>query len=182
MHAVPVNVEGLSVCAPYQGYMVILKERGSIRWLPIFIGKLEAESISIILENVQHARPLTYDLFSNLLIESGTAVEKVTVTGLRDSTFYAEVVIKTTNGRKTIDARPSDAIALALKTDAQIFVNSTVLNAAGMSDDLISDTQLNQHESRLKKLNDLLTKAVEDEEYENAAKIRDKIKSLEQKV
>lgn len=181
LRAIPVNVEGLSVCAPYQGYMVILKELNSVRWLPIFIGKPEAESISLMLENIRHSRPLTYDLFSNLLIESGTVVERVTVTDLKESTFYAEVVIRTLEGRRTVDARPSDAIALALKTEAPIFVNDTVLDLAGMKDDLISETSLNRHEAKLKKLNDLLAKAVEGEEYESAAKIRDKIQALQEK-
>ncbi len=175
MRFVPVSVKGLSPCAPFQGFMVILMEKESKRWLPIFIGKHEAESISILLEDNQHPRPLTYDMFSNIIEATGAELKKVTVTELRDSTFYAEIVIQTAEGKRKIDARPSDAIALALKTKTQIYVSSQVLNEAGLIEDIFAESKPDNLNEKLKKLNEKLTQAVEQEEYETAAKIRDRI-------
>jgi bifunctional DNase/RNase len=162
---VPVDVVGISVCPPYQGYVVILKEKSGDRWLPIFIGAAEAQSISLLLQGLEYSRPLTYDLFSTILTE------------LRDNTFYAVVHLKNMKGEsKTIDARPSDAIALALKMKAPISVAPEVMSGAGITGEPVNRSNI----ELISYLNQKLKEAVEIEAYEEAAKIRDQIRDLEQ--
>ena len=177
---VSVEVTGISISPPYQGYVVILKERDGEQWLPIFIGATEAHTISLLLQGLKYVRPLTYDLFHNLLQSSGATVEKVEITELKENTFYALVHLETPNGSTQVDARPSDAIALALKTEAPIFVAEEVFTEAGMRGEVAeSDTKPPTSEDRLMELNRRLKEAVEKEEYEEAARIRDEIKVLE---
>jgi bifunctional DNase/RNase len=175
---VDVEVIGISVCPPYQGYVVILKEQGGERWLPIFIGAAEAQAISLLLQGMEYARPLTYDLFDNILAAGGVEIRQVTVTELRDNTYYALVHMKDLKGEvKDIDARPSDAIALALKTKASIQVAKQVMDSAAITGEPVSQTKVDL----VSQLNQKLKEAIEIEAYEEAAKIRDQIRALEQK-
>ncbi len=175
---IPVEVTGISISPPYQGYVVILKEKEGDQWLPIFIGASEAHTISLLLQGLKYVRPLTYDLFSGLLEAASAKVEKVEVTKLEENTFYALVHLVTEEGVKEIDARPSDAIALALKTEAQIFVAPTVFTEAGMRGEM-AQTETVDPEDRITELNQKLHEAVEAEAYEDAARIRDEINELE---
>jgi len=176
---IPVEVIGISVCPPYQGYVVILKEKEGERWLPIFIGAAEAQSISFLLQGLEYARPMTYDLFASILDDGGVQVQSATVNNLKDNTFYAEVKIKTTTGEvKCIDARPSDAIALALRTKAPIQVVDAVMDGAAVSNEPVNRSVVEQ----IAYLHQKLKECVEVEAYEEAAKIRDHIRSLENKL
>jgi uncharacterized protein len=173
---IPVEVVGISVCPPYQGYVVILKEKEGERWLPIFIGAAEAQSISFLLQGLEYARPMTYDLFATILTEGGVEVQSATVNNLKDNTFYAEVKIKNRSGEiKCIDARPSDAIALALRTEAPIQVIESVMDGAAVSNEPVNRSVVEQ----IAYLHQKLKECVEVEAYEEAAKIRDHIRSLE---
>jgi len=109
------------------------------RILPIFIGGAEATAISLALEGVQPPRPMTHDLFVDVIESVGGGVERVLVTELRDKTFYAELEIRTESGVKTVSARPSDSIALAVRTGAAIFATEEVLTEAAYVDDPDSD-------------------------------------------
>jgi hypothetical protein len=174
---VDVDVIGISVCPPYQGYVVILKEHGGERWLPIFIGAAEAQAISLLLQGMDYVRPLTYDLFENILQAGGIQIGGVTVTELRDNTYYALVHMKDLRGEpKDIDARPSDAIALALKTKAKINVARQVMDSAAITGEPVSQTKIDL----VAQLKQKLSEAIEIEAYEEAAKIRDQIRNLEQ--
>ncbi len=176
---IPVDVIGISVCPPYQGYVVILKEKEGERWLPIFIGAAEAQSISFLLQGLEYARPMTYDLFAHLLTEGGIKVTSATVNELKDNTFYAVVEMQNLSGEtKKIDARPSDAIALALKTKAPIQVSDKVMDGAAVSNEPVNRSALEQ----IAYLHQKLKECVEAEAYEEAAKIRDHIRSLESKM
>lgn len=176
---IPVEVIGISVCPPYQGYVVILKEKQGERWLPIFIGAAEAQSISFLLQGLEYARPMTYDLFARILEEGGTAIVSATVNDLKDNTFYAIVEMKTARGEtKYIDARPSDAIALALKTKSPIQVMEKVMDGAAVSNEPVNRSAVEQ----IAYLHQKLKECVECEAYEEAAKIRDHIRSLETQV
>ncbi len=180
---IAVEVTGISISPPYQGYVVILKEKEGDQWLPIFIGATEAHTISLLLQGLKYVRPLTYDLFHNLLEASTSEVEKVEITELKENTFYALVYLKTGNGTRKIDARPSDAIALALKTDAPVFVAPEVFTEAGMRGEVAQAENVQPNtEDRLADLNKKLMEAVESEAYENAAKIRDEIRNLEKEM
>ncbi|MBK6909988.1 MAG: bifunctional nuclease family protein [bacterium] len=174
-----VEVIGISVCPPYQGYVVILKEKDGERWLPIFIGAAEAQSISLLLQGLEYARPMTYDLFAAILLESGIEVRGTTICDLRDNTFYAEVEMKIANGEiRRIDARPSDAIALALKTKSAISVSKKVMDGAAVSNEPVNRSIVEQ----IAYLHQKLKECVEMEAYEEAAKIRDHIHSLETRL
>ena len=107
--------------------VMLLKEVEGDRILPIWIGVLEATSIATKLENIQFPRPLTHDLMKNIFDELGVKVPKIEIVDLKDNTYYAIVTIEVEGKTIDIDARPSDAVALALRTGAEIFVNEEVL-------------------------------------------------------
>lgn len=104
------------------------------RVLPIWIGALEATSILIAVEDAEVPRPLAHDLMRTLLETTESAVERVEVTRIEDGTYYAEITVATPYGLRTIDARPSDSIALAARTGAPIQVADEVMDAAGIPD------------------------------------------------
>lgn len=176
---IPVEVSGVSVCPPYQGYVVILREIDGERWLPIFIGAAEAQAISLLLQDMHYSRPLTFDLFYNLLDAADASVQRIAVTELKDNTFYAIVDMKTVHGDVHIDARPSDAIALALRSKVPIFVAEKVMTSASVRDDRIG-TQVSNLD-QIAELNRQLQDAVQRESYEEAADLRDRIRELEKK-
>jgi len=177
---IPVEVTGISISPPFRGYVVILKEKEGDQWLPIFIGETEAHTITLLLQGLKYVRPLTYDMFKSLLDAASAEVVKVEVTKLQDNTFYAVVHLQTKDGLREIDARPSDAIALALRAEAPLFVAPSVFTEAGMRGE-ISQTEPSTSEDKLDELTKRLQEAVDSEEYEKAAKIRDKIKELQDK-
>ena len=107
--------------------IVILKDSTNERTLPIWIGLMEASSIAMELEKTPRIRPITHDLVKNLTEKLGFHVSRIEVTDLRDDTFYACMHIKKDSEEYILDARPSDAIAIALRTDSPIFVNEGVL-------------------------------------------------------
>lgn len=134
---VQVRVLGIALDASQQ-HLVLLKplddefEPGAPRVLPIWIGAQEATSILIALEGERPARPLSHDLITTLFATLGSRIERVDVTRIEDGTFYAELSVATPSGRQVIDARPSDAVALALRAEAPIFVADEVLDEAGI--------------------------------------------------
>lgn len=107
--------------------IVILKDASNERTLPIWIGFMEASSIAMELEKTPRIRPITHDLVKNLLEKLKFAVTKIEVTDLRDDTFYARIYLKRDAEEYSLDSRPSDAIAIALRTDSPIFVNEEVI-------------------------------------------------------
>jgi RNA polymerase sigma factor (sigma-70 family) len=110
-------------------YVVVLEELGTSRQVPIWIGQWEGDSIAMLLEKVRVARPLTHALTASLLRAAGVRVREVRVNCLVDETFYAQIVLKGPNGPASVDARPSDAIALAIEAGVSIFVASDVVMA-----------------------------------------------------
>jgi uncharacterized protein len=112
--------------------IVILKVEEENRYLPIWIGQPEARSILMKLQNQEFSRPLTHDLAINLVTELGGSMEKVTVTELRDSTFFATISVQIDGRTIEIDSRPSDAIALAVRTGAEIFAADEVIEEAAV--------------------------------------------------
>jgi uncharacterized protein len=112
--------------------IVILKVDDENRYLPIWIGQPEARSILMKLQNQEFSRPLTHDLAVNLVSELGGSMEKVTVTELRDSTFFATISVQIDGRTVEIDSRPSDAIALAVRSGAEIFAADEVIEEAAV--------------------------------------------------
>jgi uncharacterized protein len=112
--------------------IVILKVEDENRYLPIWIGQPEARSILMKLQNQEFSRPLTHDLAVNLVSELGGSMEKVTVTELKDSTFFATISVQIDGRTVEIDSRPSDAIALAVRSGAEIFAADEVIEEAAV--------------------------------------------------
>ncbi len=112
-------------------FLVLLAEKEGKRVLPISIGMFEAQAIARALEGVDIGRPLTHDLIVNIIRELGGTLEKVIVNDLIDGTFYARLIVKTDEKLHSIDARPSDSIAIAILAKAPIFVSSKVMDEAG---------------------------------------------------
>ena len=110
--------------------VIVLREIHGQRVLPIWVGVFEANAIQLQMEGVQTPRPMTHDLLKTVIEELGGHVERVVVCDLRDNTFYATLHVLSPSGPRTVDARPSDAIALALRSGARIFVEEAVIQSA----------------------------------------------------
>lgn len=189
MDKVQVDILGLSTNPASGGaYALILKEVHGNRRLPIIIGASEAQSIALEMEGIKPPRPLTHDLMKNIITAFGGELSDIVIDELRDGTFYAKLSIDT----QMIDSRPSDAIALAVRYGVQIFVAATVMDEAAFvpeeEDDESLPASTSQSKSkasappkmtRLEQLNQLLKEAIEKENYEKAASLRDEIRKLE---
>lgn len=182
-------------------YALILKEINGYRSLPIIIGAFEAQSIAFAMEKVPTPRPLTHDLMKNIIELFNATVNEVFINDLRDGTFFARIIFE--NPPLDVDARPSDAIALALRLNIPIYVNSDLINQAGINvppkifqseeeseseffktdeeeDEftLPEKTERVKPKSHVEKLQEQLEQAIQDENYELAAKIRDQLKQI----
>src|SRR4051812_9079767 len=115
--------------------VVMLKERTSGRYLPIWIGHFEADAIAIPMQKVPVSRPLTHDLLRSAISTLGAKLERVVITDLADETFYAKLILTQEDRTLEVDARPSDAIALAIRAEVSIFVEERVLESAGVTFD-----------------------------------------------
>jgi len=129
---VEVVIDSIRVSLMSQQRIVILRERNADRYLPIWIGVYEAESITIALQEVEVARPLTHDLLKNVFNQLNARVLRVEVIDLRDDTFYGNIVVEANEHTLNIDARPSDALAIAVRAHVQILVARSVMEAAGI--------------------------------------------------
>lgn len=128
---IEVKIRGLMMDPNSGTPIVILKDVHSETMLPIWVGAAEANAIALEIEKIAPQRPMTHDLLRNLIIEVGARVERVTITELRDNTFYAAIEMRDRDEQPLmIDARPSDAIALALRADCPIFVDEEVIRAS----------------------------------------------------
>ena len=197
MSLIRLNIKGISYSQTQSGaYALILSEENGKRKLPIVIGAFEAQSIAIALEkDIRPPRPLTHDLFKNFSDRFSIIVKQVIIHKLVDGVFYSSLICENNDKEEIIDARTSDAIALALRFSAPIFTYKNILEKAGIklnidlenqkSEDLIDDEISNEksedfskntfNKLSLPELKNLLKKAVDDENYELAAKIRDEI-------
>jgi bifunctional DNase/RNase len=126
------SVGGLTLDPVTKTPIVILRDPDNRLNLPIWIGLLEATAMATEIEGIKMARPMTHDLLRTVIVELGGVVEWVEVTDLRDNTYYALIYLRFENRRLTIDARPSDAISLALRTKSPIYVAKKVLEASSV--------------------------------------------------
>ncbi|RMD87250.1 MAG: hypothetical protein D6813_13810 [Calditrichaeota bacterium] len=188
---VEVRVNGIFMTQT-QASGIILKEQDGQRALPIVIGEYEAQSIALALENLKPPRPITHDLTANIMETLGIEMEQVIITELKDNTYYAIIKLNFAGQLFEIDSRPSDAIALALRLGTPIFVEDMVMEQASYIPEEEEEAEdfggtktskksylHHSKEDELELLREQLKKAVENEEYEKAAKIRDKIKRIE---
>ncbi|MBO8130919.1 MAG: bifunctional nuclease family protein [Candidatus Marinimicrobia bacterium] len=187
---VRVRIDKIVFYPPSKGYAIILREISGFRQLPIIVGVFEAQAIALSLEKVTMPRPLSHDLFINILKSLDAEIKEVIVTDLIEGTFYAKVIIERMYDGAIfeIDSRPSDSIALALRANAPIYVEEKVMREAGQLvrrkkyEDNIQNMEEIESDDKLSKIFELqlkLQKAIDEENYELAAKIRDEINKLE---
>ena len=194
MDKVQVDILGLSTNPASGGaYALILKEVNGNRRLPIIIGAAEAQSIALEMEGIKPPRPLTHDLIKNIITSFGAELSDIIIDELRDGTFYAKLNIDS----QLIDSRPSDAIALAVRYGVQIYVASAVMEEASFLPEEEEEEDQRQlpaspgkkeksksstpapKMTKLEQLNVQLKEAIEKENYEKAAQLRDEIRKLE---
>jgi len=130
---VEVTIDSVRVSLMSQHRIVVLKEMEATRYLPIWIGPFEADAITIELQGVEVARPLTHDLLKSLIGKLGGEVEQVTITDLRNDTFYAQITLTVDGKEMQIDSRPSDALALAVRSKVPVYVADSVMEQAGIT-------------------------------------------------
>jgi len=144
------TVESIRVSLVTQNRVVILKEVDGVRHLPIWIGAYEAEAIAMELQGIAPTRPLPYDLIRTMLAEVGATIERVIISDLNEQVFYARILI-TVGGRTIeVDSRPSDEIAIAVRTNSRILVEDAIMEHAGVSleDDEAEATDMEHHGSQ----------------------------------
>jgi uncharacterized protein len=173
-------------------FTLILSEVNGDRRLPIIIGMFEAQAIAIEMENIQPTRPLTHDLFKSFSKSFDFSIEEIQISDISEGVFYSKIICTDGIRQKNIDARPSDAVAIALRFNAAIYTNENVLKEAGISASDLGeqvDTEAEEEETivvpvksgqdilslHVDDLKNLLEEAIKNEDYEKAAKIRDEI-------
>ncbi|MDQ3645885.1 MAG: bifunctional nuclease family protein [Actinomycetota bacterium] len=129
---VELSLVGVRVELPSNQPIVLLKEVEGERYLPIWIGAVEATAIAFALQGIQTPRPMTHDLIRDILQETGVEVDRVIITELTDQTFFASIRMSTNGKTADVSSRPSDAIALAVRTNTSIFASEDVLEQAGI--------------------------------------------------
>lgn len=181
-----VPAEVWTVAKAEHGSAVLIRPIGSDVAVPIFIGQAEAQAILIGLGSISIPRPLTHDLLISILKQLKTEIIRVEITELKDDTFFARLVVNHAGSEISIDSRPSDCIALAVRVKCAIFIDEFVVDKAGISVNVVQEAaqysfEQTEKETRLAELKTLLEKAVEEENYEEAARLRDRIRELEEK-
>ncbi len=129
---IEMTIDSIRVSLMNYQRVVILKEKMAKRYLPIWIGPAEADAIAVKLQGVTVPRPLTHDLLSSVIDSLGAAINSIIVSDLKSDTFYAKIILNVNGEQLEIDSRPSDALALAVRTDAPIFAEEAVLDKAGI--------------------------------------------------
>lgn len=195
MNKVQVEILGLSSSPSAGGaYALLLREVYGKRRLPIIIGAFEAQAIALELEGISPPRPLTHDLLKSVIDNVGATVTEVIIDELRDNTFFAKIILDVSTLQNSIDARPSDAIALSVRARVPIYVGEEVMKVASfiptgdeteetfkLADEETTDlkhTKASKEETTIASLQDQLRETIDNEDYERAAKLRDEINKL----
>jgi len=129
---VEMTIDSIRVSLMNYQRVVILKEKETERYLPIWIGPAEADAIAVKLQGVTVPRPLTHDLLQSVIDGLGATVNSIIVSDLKNDTFYAKIVLNVDGGQMEVDSRPSDALALAVRTEVPIYAEEAVLDKAGI--------------------------------------------------
>lgn len=129
---IEMTIDSIRVSLMNYQRVVILKEKEAERYLPIWIGTAEADAIAVKLQGVNVPRPLTHDLVNSIIEVLGAKLDSIVVNDLKNDTFYAKIVLTVDGGQMEIDSRPSDALALAVRTDVAIFAEESVMDRAGI--------------------------------------------------
>ena len=195
MNKVQVEILGLSSSPSAGGaYALLLKEVYGMRRLPIIIGTFEAQAIALEIEGIKPPRPLTHDLVKNLIDNLGAVVTEIIIDELKENTFYSKIILEVSGMTNEVDSRPSDAIALAVRAGSPIFVSEEVMKAAAFvpsteeeqKENPLSDEKFEEpkqtgkttKEAKIAAMQNKLREAIEKEDYERAARIRDELHHL----
>jgi len=195
MQKIRLNILGLSVSQTQSGaYALVLAEENGDRRIPIIIGPVEAQAIAIQLEGLKPPRPLTHDLIKNMALAFDIALLEVSIYKLEEGIFYSELLCEMNGKEITIDSRTSDAVALALRFRCPIYTTEEILKKAGIvleledenspiksfGDESIETPGSSSYgQYSLTELKEMLTDAIQNEDYEKASVIRDEIKKRE---
>ena len=190
-----VDVLRISYYPPNKGYAVMLKEVEGERQVPIIVGSNEAQAIAMAIEGIELPRPMTHDLMLDIVHSLDVDIKHIVISDIRNGTFFAKITMSTlASGDVTVDSRPSDAIAIGLRSMVPIFVEEVVFNSVGVIEQPEPESEkslqevtqimepLTSSEDMLDNLNEALNRAVEEEEYEVAARLRDRIKNIEKRI
>ena len=185
----------ISYYPPNKGYAVMLKEVEGERQVPIIVGSNEAQAIALAIEAIEMPRPMTHDLMLEIIHSLDVDIKHIIISDFRNGTFFAKITISTlASGDVIVDSRPSDAIAIGLRSMVPIFVEEVVFDSVGVIEQPESESEeslqevtqimepLTSSEDMLDNLNEALNRAVEEEEYEVAARLRDRIKKIEKRI
>lgn len=188
MAKIKMDILGLSTSPSSGGaYALILNETEGQRRLPIIIGTFEAQAIALELEHIKPPRPMTHDLMKSIIDTFKAEFTQVFINDLSEGTFFAKILYKRNGEELEQDARPSDAIALAVRFDAPIYVDEKILDEAGIITESEGEEgelargageETSREMSKLEKLEQELQTAIDTENYEKAARLRDEIKKL----
>jgi bifunctional DNase/RNase len=182
-----IPVEVINVAIVDKRFIILLKGEADERVLPIFVDEHQAQSILVQINHVEVQRPLTHDLFKTVLDQLGFRITRVEITDVKDDIFFSRLNIEGNGSSLAFDARPSDALCMALRFGATIHVEEHVMEKAGVviskkdTEEAGELAQLNESEnemSALDVLNFKLKKAIKEERYEEAAQLRDEINQL----
>ncbi len=190
-----VEVKIIDISLSNLGFVILLQALKQEKTLPIFIGIPEAQAIAIQYNNIETSRPLTHDLFKNILTILNCKVNKVIIDDYKDHSYYAKVFFESEDEHYQVDSRPSDAIALALKFEVPIYVESNIMDSYSIilkkekadqesieeiNNDPNYKERLINRKTEIEILKEKLRKAIEEERYEDAAFIRDELKKYEE--
>lgn len=178
---IPVEVKKISFHPSSRSYAVLLKELEGERVLPVIVGSFEAQAIALAMEYVETPRPLTHDLIGAVISGVDATLKAIKITHLNEGVFYAQMEMNQTNGVQcSVDARPSDALAVGLRLKVPIFVHEDVMGEASVLQDTLDDVSKKgkQPVVSIQDVQKKLERAIEKEEYEKAAILRDKIKDM----
>ena len=197
MDKIKLEILGLSSSQSQSGsFALVLGEKPGRRRLPIIIGMFEAQAIAIEIEKIIPNRPMTHDLFKSFAGSFSFSIKEIIISDLKEGVFFAKIICENDNKLIEIDSRPSDAIAIGLRFDAPIYTFETILSEAGieLSDEEEVEPDIEKEleqiqpkkekptssseklkDATMEKLREMLDKALEQEDYEKAAKIRDEI-------
>ena len=186
-----VNINKISYDPDRKGYLVMLQSFEDNESLQILVGTKAAKQIALAKEGVNFPRPSTHELLLDMIDNFEVKIKKIIITDYKSSTFFAKIMLFNHNyGEIIIDSRPSDAIILSLRSNAPLYVNKSVLSANIKADSIDNNIEQLDYESSvysntelmLRKLNQNLEKAIEFEEYEKAAKLRDEISNFKKNI
>ena len=187
---IKLEILGLSSSQSQSGsFALVLGESGGNRRLPIIIGMFEAQAIAIEIEKIVPNRPMTHDLFKSFAHNFNFDIKEIYISDLKEGVFFAKIYCEGDNGRIEVDSRPSDAIAIGLRFDVDIYTNEDILDEAGIVLTDEGESEIEEEIEELKtekeptklsdmssdKLQEMLDEALNNENYEEAAKIRDEL-------